>query len=102
MVSVGGNFYGVPDATRRRPVEVHTLAEEIRIFKDGVLIADHPVLEGRHQRRVASGHRKGDSGPRRRAADGTMLVGRAGDIVAQRSLEFYDAGARQLAQGGRA
>ena len=29
MVSVGGNLYSVPDATRRRPVEVHTLAEEI-------------------------------------------------------------------------
>jgi transposase len=32
MVSVGGNFYSVPDATRRRAVEVHTLPEEIRIF----------------------------------------------------------------------
>jgi hypothetical protein len=101
MVSVGGNFYSVPDATRRRPVEVHTLAEEIRIFEDGTLIAAHPVLEGRHQRRVTPGHRKGGSGPRRRAADGTTLMGRAGDIVAQRSLEFYDAVARQLAQGGR-
>ena len=102
MVSVGGNFYSVPDATRRRPVEVHTLAEEIRIFEDGVLIAAHPVLEGRHQRRVASGHRKNGSGPLRRAAEGPMLRARAGDIVAQRSLEFYDAVARQLAQGGRA
>jgi transposase len=58
MVSVGGNLYSVPDATRKRVVEVHTLADEVRIFEDGALIAAHPVLEGRHQRRVASGHRK--------------------------------------------
>jgi hypothetical protein len=58
MVSVGGNLYSVPDATRKRVVEVHTLADEVRIFEDGALIAAHPVLEGRHQRRVAPGHRK--------------------------------------------
>ena len=54
MVSVGGNLYSVPDATRKRVVEVHTLADEVRIFEDGALIAAHPVLEGRHQRRVAA------------------------------------------------
>ncbi len=41
MVSVGGNFYSVPDTTRRRTVEVHTLADEVRIFEDGTLIAAH-------------------------------------------------------------
>ncbi|WPZ35871.1 MULTISPECIES: IS21 family transposase [Thalassobaculum] len=99
MVSVGGNFYSVPDATRRRTVEVHTLAQEIRIFEDGTLIATHPVLEGRHQRRVAPGHRKGGgSTGRRRGADGDVVVSRTGDVVAQRSLEFYDAVARRLAR----
>jgi transposase len=102
MVSVGGNFYSVPDATRRRAVEVHTLAEEIRIFEDGVLIAAHPVLEGRHQRRVAPGHRKPPAVSRRRSADGAVVLTRAGDLVAQRSLEFYDAVARRLAQESRA
>lgn len=58
MVSVGGNPYSVPDTTRKRVVEVHTLADEIRIFEDGALIAIHPVLEGRGRRRVAPGHRK--------------------------------------------
>ena len=29
MVSVGGNLYSVPDATRKRTVEVHTLANEV-------------------------------------------------------------------------
>src|SRR3954471_24768215 len=57
MVSVGGNLYSVPDSTRRRVVEVHTLASEIRILEDDKLIAVHPVLEGRGQRRIAGGHR---------------------------------------------
>jgi hypothetical protein len=45
MVSVGGNLYSVPDATRKRLVEVHTLADEIRIFEAGCLIAVHSVLD---------------------------------------------------------
>lgn len=102
MVSVGGNLYSVPDATRRRVVEVHTLAQEVQIFEDGVLIAAHPVLEGRHQRRVAPGHRKTATGLHRRSADGAVVLSRAGDLVAQRSLEFYDAVARRLAQENRA
>jgi transposase len=102
MVSVDSNFYSVPDATRRRAVEVHTLTEEIRIFEDGVLIAAHPVLEGRHQRRVAPGHRKGAAARARRSVDGAVVLTRAGDLVAQRSLEFYDAVARRLAQENRA
>lgn len=102
MVSVGGNLYSVPDATRRRAVEVHTLADEIRIVEDGALIATHPVLEGRHQRRVAPGHRTGGHGSRPRTADGGVVLGRAGDTVARRPLEFYDAVARRLARESRA
>jgi len=58
MVSVGGNLYSVPEATRKRIVEAHTLANEVQIFEDGVLIATHPVLDGRRQRRIAPGHRE--------------------------------------------
>ena len=49
MVSIGGNLYSVPDATRKRIVEVHTLANEVQIFEDGTLIATHPALDGRRQ-----------------------------------------------------
>ena len=49
MVSVGGNLYSVPDATRKRIVEVHTLANEVQIFEDGTLIATHPALDGSRQ-----------------------------------------------------
>ena len=58
MVSVGGNLYSVPDATRKRVVEVQNHPREVRIFEDGRLIASHPVLEGRNQRRTDPAHRK--------------------------------------------
>jgi hypothetical protein len=101
MVSVGGNFYSVPDATRRRTVEVHTLADEVRIFEDGALIAAHPVLEGRHQRRVMPGHRRGMTTTRRWGEGAGAPVMRTGDVVAQRSLDVYDAIAQHLAQKNR-
>lgn len=102
MVSVGGNAYSVPDATRRRTVEVHSLADEIRIFEDGELVAVHPVLEGRNQRRVEPGHRRLPERLRARSAapDAVLLRG-SGDTVARRSLAFYDAVGRALAQEGR-
>jgi transposase len=104
MVSVGGNLYSVPDCTRRRVVEVHALANEIRILEDDKLIAVHPVLEGRGQRRIAGGHRTApppanSSTPR----DAPPPPAPAGTVIAPRSLAFYDAVARRLASdGGRA
>lgn len=50
MVSVGGNYYSVPDSTRRRVVEVHSLVDEIRIFENDRLIGRPPLLEGQRQR----------------------------------------------------
>jgi transposase len=104
MVSVGGNLYSVPDCTRRRVVEVHSLADEVRIFEAGRLIAVHPVLEGRHGRSIAAGHRRQSppANSRTPRTGAPVLLGRTGDQVAQRSLEFYAAVGRQLAaQGGR-
>jgi hypothetical protein len=77
-----------------------TLADEIRIFEANQLIAVHPVLEGRHQRRLAPGHRKVPT-QRATAEAAAMPIGRAGDVVARRSLDFYDAVARRLAAEGR-
>ncbi len=102
MVSVGGNRYSVPDGTRSRSVEVHTLAQEIRIFEDGALIAVHPVLQGRRQCSVLPGHRKliRSAAHRSAAAKGRPLT-RAGEAVARRPLSFYDAVGKRLAGSGR-
>jgi hypothetical protein len=57
MVSVSGNLYSVPDTTRRRVLDVHVFADEIRIFEDGALIATHAPLEGRNQKHLDPTHR---------------------------------------------
>jgi hypothetical protein len=100
MVSVGGNLYSVPNATRRRPVEVHTTAGEVHILENARVIAVHPVLEGRGQRRIIAGHRSlpppANSHTPRQGAPGV----RAGETVTPRPLAFYDAVARRLAASG--
>jgi hypothetical protein len=98
MVSVDGNLYSVPNGARRRTVEVHSTANEVRILEDGAVIATHPVLNGRGQRRIIAGHRTlppplNSHTPRQDRSGAT----RAGDIVAMRPLAFYDAVGKRLA-----
>jgi transposase len=91
MISVGGNLYSVPDTTRKRRVEVQNLIDQIRIFEDGVMIAAHPVLEGRNQRRIDPAHRKAPPTRKRETAPHSTI---------RRSLAFYDAVGRRLADQG--
>ena len=102
MVSVGGNLYSVPDGTRSRALEVHTLAREIHIFEDTTLIAVHPALQGRRQRSVLPGHRKlprlSQSGSNEAAQ--TRLT-RTGHNVTRRALSFYEAVGQRLARSAR-
>jgi len=102
MVSVGGNRYSVPEGTRSRTVEVHTLAQEIRIFENAVLIAVHPVLRGRRQCSVLPAHRKlARAAAQRSAPSQGKPFTRAGEAVARRPLSFYDALGKRLAGSGR-
>ncbi len=88
MVSVGGNLYSVPDTTRKRLLDVQSHPQEIRIFENGALIAVHPVLDGKNQRRVDPAHRKAPPAA-------TMETAPLG--IGIRPLSFYDAVARRLA-----
>ena len=97
MVSVGGNYYSVPDRTRRRSVEVHTLANEIRIFEAAALLAVHPVLEGRRRSSIFPGHRTGDGKALSTLQRQQVLIEVAGQTVARRALNVYDAVAKRLA-----
>lgn len=99
LVSIGGNYYSVPDRTRRI-VEVHQLADRIRILDEGRLVATHPVLEGRRQYRIDPAHRQGAARQAARKAAADVLIGRPGDHVARRSLDFYQAVADRLAVAG--
>ena len=97
MVSVGGNLYSVPDATRKRVVEIQNHPREIRIFEDRALIAVHPVLEGKNERRIDPSHRKLVP-PRLPEFPRPVTQGRLTDI-GHRPLAFYDAVAKRLATG---
>lgn len=97
LVSVGGNYYSVPERTRRRTLDVHSLAHEIRIYEDGELLAVHPVLEGWRRTSLLPGHRS--AGQRRQQAARDVSSGTTG--VGRRPLSFYDQVARRLADAGR-
>ncbi|MHB0708093.1 IS21 family transposase [Roseomonas mucosa] len=102
MVSVGGNLYSVPDGTRRRPVEVQVTASEVRILEAGMLIAAHPILDGRGRRRIAEGHRTlppphNSTTPREGVAKPPPQDAAAS--IAPRSLAIYEAIGRRLAAG---
>lgn len=101
FVAVGGNYYSVPDRTRR-VVEVQQLPDQVRILDLGTVVAEHPVLEGRKQYCIDKRHRTGGSGARRRTgvAEGPS-IGRIGEHVPMRSLAIYQAIGAQLAAGVR-
>jgi len=103
MISVAGNLYSVPDTSRRRVFDVHVLADEIRVFEDGVLVAAHAPLEGRGKKRLDPAHRRPITPGRseRRKEQPTVLT-RAGDRALRRPLDFYAAVGRRLAAGGAA
>jgi hypothetical protein len=102
MVSIGGNLYSVPDTTRRRVFDVHVLADEIRVFEDGAIVATHAPLEGRGEKRLDPSHRKPVSSGRRGQRNEPLVLIRAGDRVVPRSLDFYAAVGRRLARLGSA
>lgn len=94
MVSIGGNLYSVPDTTKKRQVEVQHHPSEVRIFEGSALIATHPVLEGKNQRRVDPGHRKAPP-PRQEPQEIAPEPS-----VPLRPLAFYEAVGQRLATGG--
>jgi hypothetical protein len=104
FVAIGGNYYSVPDRTRRL-VEVHQLAHEIRILDGGRLVARHPVMEGRKQYRIDPLHRQGNAararghGFQRQHGDDVTFL-RPGERVAGRSLAIYQAIGDRLAAAG--
>ncbi|WP_439397411.1 hypothetical protein ACRQ5Q_09755 [Bradyrhizobium sp. PMVTL-01] len=77
------------------------LADAIRIFEDGTLVASHAPLEGRGEKRLDPTHRKMLALARRRPGEASPPpITRAGDRIVHRSLDFYEAVGRRLAQGG--
>jgi transposase len=100
MVSVDGNLYSVPDTSRARIVEVQQSADEVRLIEAGRLIAVHPVLTGRGERRVAPGHRRWSQLPARRRRAGfseDRVIQSPGAAIDERPLAIYEAVGQALA-----
>ena len=100
FVAIGGNFYSVPDRTRRL-VEIQQLPDRIRILDFGIVVAEHPVLEGRKQYCINRSHRTGGSVRRKINTATGITLGRIGDHVPARPLAVYQAIGVQLAMGER-
>jgi transposase len=100
FVAIGGNYYSVPDRTRR-VVEVQQLPDLIRILDLGNIVAEHPVLEGRKQYRIDRSHRTGGSAKRKTSTPSGVIIGRIGDHVPLRPLAIYQAIGAQLANASR-
>ena len=88
----------------QRTVEVHGLAEQLRIYDAGQLVAEHPLLEGRGNRRVAAEHRSwpppGASSPRRPKRPEPERPPRPGQRVIERCLGVYETLGKALASAG--
>ena len=97
-VSVGGNYFSVPDRTQRRVLEVETTADQVRIHDDDKLVAVHARLNGRRERSVLPGHRHVRRGKEHAARIPAIVV--AGHVVARRPLEVYEHVARHLGAAG--
>ena len=100
FVAIGGNYYSVPDRTRR-VVEVQQLPDLIRILDLGIVVAEHPVAEGRKQYRIDRSHRTGGGAKRKPSTANGITLGRVGDHVPLRPLALYQAIGAQLAMGER-
>jgi transposase len=93
MVSFRGNFYSVPDSTRKRVLEVQCHPKELRIYENGIEIAHHRILEGRNQRSLDPRHRK----VKLAAVSGAERNTASAQHIAPRSLDVYGAVGQRLA-----
>ena len=90
FVSYNGNEYSVPEGLLRSEVQIRATLEELYLFQDGQLVATHPVLEGRRQRRLASGHRQHRNGSHQLSQEHPLGVLQNIIEVQRRSLDVYE------------
>lgn len=104
MVSFNGNVYSVPDGIRGRAVELQVSLSDVQIIADGQLVACHPLLTGRNERRLAPGHRRWPPPGTARQGRGdrrAVVLGLPGEQVLRRPLQVYEHIGAALAGGAR-
>jgi transposase len=87
-VAYNGNDYSVPEGLFQPEVTVAATLAEVRLYQDGRLVATHPLLESKGQRRLNPDHRhyihRSPHCQWQSEADGVGLM-----EVQRRSLEIY-------------
>lgn len=88
-VSYNGNDYSIPEGMGKAEVIVKASLEEVGLYQDDRLLALHPVVQGRGQRRLAPGHRR-DLRPALRPQDTSTGPTDEYIQVEHRSLDIYE------------
>jgi hypothetical protein len=58
FISYNGNSYSVPEGIDGKEIEVQATLEEVSLYREGKLIARHPLLVGKGMRHLAPEHRR--------------------------------------------
>jgi len=88
FIAYNGNSYSVPEGMAHAAVDVRATLTELHLLQDGKLLAVHPLLPGRGQRRLAAEHRRSGDRPSDTSRSVTPILELI--EVQRRSLDVYE------------
>ena len=89
-ISYNGNDYSVPEGLDAREVKVRATLDEVYLYQKDNLIASHPVLDGKGERRLAPEHRRNLKLYLRRHDESSDGISEFVEVQ-RRPLEIYEA-----------
>lgn len=89
-ISYNGNDYSVPEGLNSREVKVRATLDEVYLYQKDEMIACHPVLDGKGERRLAPEHRRNLMLHLRRHDDNSGGISEFVEVQ-RRPLETYEA-----------
>jgi hypothetical protein len=92
-ISYNGNDYSVPEGLDAREVKIRATLDEVYLYQKDNLIASHPVLDGKGERRLAPEHRRNLKLYLRRHDESSDGISELVEVQ-RRPLEIYEAALR--------
>ena len=89
FISYNGNSYSVPEGIDGKEIEVRASLEEVALYREGKLIARHPLLVGKGMRHLAPEHRRNIRLHLKRHEESTIAANEF-VTVEHRPLEVYE------------
>lgn len=89
FISYNGNSYSVPEGIDGKEIEVRASLEEVALYREGKLIARHPLLVGKGMRHLAPEHRRNIRLHLKRHEESNNSASEL-ITVERRSLEVYE------------